>query len=245
MKDLAETISQLSQAELRGFYFSVPAIIVGVQNLADGLVDVNIPIDKFVPSTAGYIEHPTIFDVPLRFPSTAKTSIVFPVEQGDGVHLVFSQYDLFNYLNGMKDNHEPLSNLFLSMDNAVAYIGLNPIEESPLNANNYSTDFDPTALNIVHNKKTENEASISIKEDSSINFNTKGNVNITCATANVKAAESVVLDTPKVDAKNALIETNNDLVVRGISFYTFATTHDHNYTDDGNPMVTAPPNPQG
>lgn len=245
MKNIAETISQLSQAEMRGFYFSVPAVIVGIQNLADGLIDVKIPIDKFVPSTAGYVEHPTIYDVPIRFPSTSKTSIVFPVEQGDGVHLVFSQYDLFNYLHGMKDNHEPLSNLFLSMDNAVAYVGLNPILESPLNPNNYSTDFDPTALNIVHNKKTENEASISIKQDASINFNTKGNVTINCATANVKAEESVILDTPKVDATNAIVETQNDVVVRGISFFNFATQHRHKYTDDGNLMETFPPNPQG
>ena len=36
---------------------------------------------------------------------------------------------------------------------------------------------------------------------------------------------------------------DGDIVINGISLKQFIATHTHNYTDDGSPMITAPPNP--
>ena len=52
----------------------------------------------------------------------------------------------------------------------------------------------------------------------------------------------VDIESETVNTNNAVINVDNDIVIQGVSLIQFIRSHTHNYTDDGNIMVTAPPN---
>lgn len=239
MRDLAPTIRNISLNEMKSLNFCMPAVVIGIERLKDGLIDVAPVIDKFT-STLGYTEYEPIYDVPIITPNTSTTSIQVPINQGDGVLLLFTQSDSSEFVQGLKDAHEPNTNSFLSLDNAVALIGFNPYQESVYNNNNYKNELDNTALNIVHNKNTENEVMMSFTSDGAMRvFCNK--VDVSCKQADVKA-DTVNVDSSLIDAKNSLVKTNNDVEIKGKSVYTFMTTHTHAGVMSGN-SNTAPPNP--
>lgn len=220
---------------LKNMNFSCPAVIVGIQELEDGFVDVQPVVNKLY-NTGDVEEYDIIKRVPVIFPSTKNITISWPLDQGDGVLLEFTDKDIEAYKNGTKEIHDPQSFSILDLGNAVAHVGFNPYQESPLNSNNYTNEFDHKALNFVQNKKTENEIKLS--------FNTDGSVSLICPAETTIKADSVILDTPRIDARNAIIETNGDMVVKGISFYEFATTHVHGGVMSGGSQ-TSPPVPKG
>lgn len=232
MRDLNPVIRNIAMNEVKGLNFCMPAIVVGIERLQDGLIDVAPVIDKFT-STLGYTEYEPIHDVPILSLNTSTSSIQIPINQGDGVLLIFTQSDASEYLQGLKEAHEPYTNSFLSLDNAVALIGFNPYQESVYNNNNYKNQLDNTALNIVHNKNTANEIMMSFKPD--------GTLSIIGNKVDVKA-NTVNVDSSVIDAKNSLIKTENDLVIKGKSVYQFMTTHTHAGVQSGT-SNTAPPNP--
>lgn len=239
MRDLAPIVKNIAINEVKSLNFCMPAVVVGIDRLKDGLIDVAPVIDKFT-STLGYTEYDIISDVPIITPNTSTTSIQVPINQGDGVLLLFTQSDCSEFIQGLKDTHEPNTNSFLSLDNAVALIGFNPYQESVYNNNNYKNELDNTALNIVHNKNTENEVMMSFKQDGTMKI-ICNKVDVSCNEASVKAKE-VNVDSSVIDAKNSLIKTNNDIQIKGKSVYTFMTTHIHAGVMSGN-SNTAPPTP--
>lgn len=220
---------------LKNMNFCCPAVVVGIQELEDGFIDVQPVVNKLY-NTGDIDEYDIIKRVPVIYPSTGKTTISWPLDQGDGVLLQFTDKDIEAYKNGTKEIHDPQSFSILDLGNAVAHVGFNPYQESSLNPNNYTNEFDSKALNLVHNKKTQNEIKLSFNED--------GSVNLICPAQTRIKADSVILDTPLVDAGDAIVKTNGDVVVKGISFYKHATTHTHGGVMGGN-SNTAPPNPQG
>lgn len=252
--NFVKDVGALARLEIKKVNFPQAGIIVSTERLADGFVDVQ-PVVSKLGNDLTKSDYAVLRDVPIVFPSTARTSIQFPVEQGDGVLLFFTQHDSTNYVNGTKDLHLPLMFSFAGLHHAVAYVGFNPYLESVHNANNYSTAFDGQSVNIVHNKKTEKEVKISLNPDGSMTLYSPSTVNVqakdvisnsetvsvTANTVDVKC-ETLTADCATLDAKAAIVKTDGDVVVKGLSLYDNATQHDHNYTDDGNPMVTAPPN---
>lgn len=239
MRDLAPIIKNISMNEMKSLNFCMPAVVIGIDRIKDGLIDVAPVIDKFT-STLGYTEYEPIHDVPIITPNTSTTSIQVPINQGDGVLLLFTQSDPSEFIQGLKDAHEPNTNSFLSLDNAVALIGFNPYQESVYNNNNYKNELDNTALTIVHNKNTENEVMMSFKSDGTMSL-VCNKVNVSCKQADVKA-DKVNVDSSVIDAKNSLIKTDNDVSIKGKSVYTFMTTHTHGGVMSGG-SNTAPPNP--
>lgn len=227
MRDLTEVIKMMMTNEMRDLNFCMQATVVGVDKINDGFIDVAPVINKYVPSI-GYIEYGVIYDVPICSLSTITSTIHVPVNQGDDVLLVFSQNDMSGFIEGNRDYQEPVTNSLLSLNNAVAIIGVNIYQDSPFNPRNYKNTFDPKALNIVHNKETDNEITLSLKED---------------GVFNIKTSNKVEVDAPEIDAKNAVVKTQNDVLIKGKSVYTFMTKHVHAGVQSGS-SSTAPPTPQ-
>lgn len=229
-----ESVRYGSKQAMKDYNFCMSAVIINADNISDGLVDV-LPMANQYDFSMNEIEMPVIHNVPVVFPNTGKTSIIFPVDQGDGVLLVFTQHDNTDYLNGDKIQKIPMSNSWLSLHHATAFVGFNTINESPFNPNNYKNTLDMSDLNIVHNKKTEKEIVLSLKSDGNVSLKlTDGTIYTESKEVNAKC--------DVINANSALIKTDNDVEIKGLSVYQNMTQHDHNYTDDGNPMVTSKPN---
>ena len=198
------------------FKFAIPAIVVGVSNLKDGLIDVLPIVNSVNHLTWETTEHNTLYDIPVVFPSTSNSSICFPVNQGDTVELILQSSDIIRFRDGNKEQHDPSQLGYNNLANCIALVGFVPFQESCFNPNNYKNDFDNQDLNIVHNKNSANEANIVIKSDGSIN----------------------ILSNNKVDINGVTITADGDIQVDGKSLRQFMLSHTH---IDSQGASTTPP----
>ena len=198
------------------FKFAIPAIVVGVSNLKDGLIDVLPIVNSVNHLTWETTEHNTLYDIPVVFPSTLNSSICFPVNQGDTVELILQSSDIIRFRDGNKEQHDPSQLGYNNLANCIALVGFVPFQESCFNPNNYKNDFDNQDLNIVHNKNSGNEANIVIKSDGSIN----------------------ILSNNKVDINGVIVTADGDIQVDGKSLRQFMLSHTH---IDSQGASTTPP----
>ena len=198
------------------FKFAIPAIVVGVSNLKDGLIDVLPIVNSVNHLTWETTEHNTLYDIPVVFPSTSNSSICFPVNQGDTVELILQSSDIIRFRDGNKEQHDPSQLGYNNLANCIALVGFVPFQESCFNPNNYKNDFDNQDLNIVHNKNSGNEANIVIKSDGSIN----------------------ILSNNKVDINGVIVTADGDIQVDGKSLRQFMLSHTH---IDSRGASTTPP----
>ena len=198
------------------FKFAIPAIVVGVSNLKDGLIDVLPIVNSVNHLTWETTEHNTLYNIPVVFPSTLNSSICFPVNQGDTVELILQSSDIIRFRDGNKEQHDPSQLGYNNLANCIALVGFVPFQESCFNPNNYKNDFDNQDLNIVHNKNSGNEANIVIKFDGSIN----------------------ILSNNKVDINGVTITADGDIQVDGKSLRQFMSSHTH---IDSQGASTTPP----
>ncbi len=227
-------INFLIKNQIRDLNFSIPAVVVGVQRLKEGYVDVKPIVNRINPQTGDTFERTTIKNVRLIFPSNKSSTICFPVKQGDQVRLVFQNCSIQSFLAGNTQPHDPATNAFLNLNDVTAEVGFQTVQESCFDANNYANEFDNTSLNIVHNKNTPQESKIEIKESGDV---------VVLSNSNIEMKSSVVdVESEIVNTNNAVINVDNDIVIQGVSLIQFIRSHTHNYTDDSKSMVTAPPN---
>ena len=198
------------------FKFAIPAIVVGVSNLKDGLIDVLPIVNSVNHLTWETTEHNTLYDIPVVFSSTSNSSICFPVNQGDTVELILQSSDIIRFRDGNKEQHDPSQLGYNNLANCVALVGFVPFQESCFNPNNYKNDFNNQDLNIVHNKNSGNEANIVIKSDGSIN----------------------ILSNNKVDINGVIVTADGDIQVDGKSLRQFMLSHTH---IDSQGASTTPP----
>ena len=177
---------------------SFPAVVIGTDNLKDGLVDVQPIVNYSNPLTEETIEYPILYNVSLIFPSSKNSTICFPVQQGDFVSLLIQSVDIKNFVNGNTEVHDPLMLSHGNLSNVVAIVGFTPYQQSAFNPNNYNNDFNNQDLNIVHNKNTDNEAIISINTDGDISLKSPTKVVVDCKEFEVNASEKIKLTSPLI-----------------------------------------------
>lgn len=224
-------IKQLISQNNHNMNISFPAVVLNTDNLVDGFIDVKPVVNYVSPLTRESVEYPTLHNIKVLFPSTANSSICFPVQQGDFVDLLVQSVDIQSFLQGATEPHDPLMLSYGNLANVVAIVGFTPYQQSCFNPINYKNDFDNQDLNIVHNKNTDNEAIISINTDGDISLRSPTVVNIESKEVNV------VADT--INTNNAILSTDGDVEISGKSVKEFMLSHTHT-GNQGYP--TSPPN---
>ena len=194
-------------------------VIVDVDFIESGYVSVQPLINK-TSYIADDVESAVIHYVPFIMPSTNTCGIVLPINVGDSCLLIYTKNDIENFKLGVELPHSPKYKGVFVEDNAVALIGFNSFYNSPYNPKAYTTPYKKGSVLVVNNKRTSNECSVELSSS--------GEVNVTSATA--------------INARAPVVNVE-DVIVNGVgSLKQFMLAHTHNYTDDGNPMVTAIPN---
>lgn len=207
-----------------------PALVVGVQKISDGFIDVKPLVNHTNPLTMDYAEYPTLYDIPVVFPSTKNSTFCFPINQGDFVDLLIQSVDVQRFVEGEKESHDPNFLSFGNLANCVAIVGFTPYQESCFNPNNYKNEFNNQDLNIVHNKNTDQEAIISV--------NTQGDIHLKSPTKVLVESKEVQVVSDKIDANNAVISTQGDIEIQGRSVKQFMDLHTH---IDGEGKTTSTP----
>lgn len=220
-------------------YTCLPALVVGVQNIQDGLIDVQPLVNNIFPDGTK-AEYPVIYSIPVIMPCTTTSSITMPVNQGDSVLLMFSQRDIDIYKNGGDTPHDPASFRRFNMNDAVALIGLSPINKSRLSPKNHNMKFDNDSLILTHNVGKETESYIKFDNSGTIEVNATSSLNINTETVNIKA-ESINVDSTNVNVNASTVDIKSTVMIDGMNLNNFMKQHNHPYTDDGRPMTTGTP----
>lgn len=239
MIDLESILKANLNSYMDDVYTCLPAIVVGIQNIQDGLIDVKPLINNIFPD-GSKAEFPTIYSVPVIMPCTSTSSITMPINQGDSVLLMFSQRDIDVYKNGGDSPHDPASFRKFNMNDAVALIGLSPISKSRLSPQNHNMNFDNNSLVISHNVGTDSESYIKFDNSGNIDVSAKSNLNVNAKGINVKA-DSVKVDSSSVAVNASNVDIKATVTIDGMNLNNFMKSHIHPYTDDGKPMTTGTP----
>lgn len=216
--------------------FCLPARIDNVQNLKQGRVDVKpLYIPRYLDNT--YSELPAIKNVPIVFACANESGQVFAPKQGDTVLLIFSQCNIDNFKAGSVEPYSTVFDRSFDINDAIALVGFTPFNINPINTEKHKKDYELGDVSTFNNLGKENENKINVKKDGNNSY---------IATSHNFDGEVTTKD--KVTMVNDVDLTgtqtvNGDIVINGISLTKFLSAHSHNYTDDGRPMVTFPPNP--
>lgn len=195
-------------------------IITNTQELKNGFVTVK-PLINTLSNNLESVETAEIAFVSVIMPSTHSSGLVIPVKKGDTCLLVFGKQDFESFKLGSDTPHDVRGFQNFSSSNAIAFVGFNITQESIWNPKNHSETYSETSVKLYNNKGTENECFIEMEESGVVNVTSQSEVNV-----------------------NAPVVNTDDVIIRGVgSVKQFMLSHTHNYTDDGNLMVTAPPNP--
>lgn len=175
-----------------------PAVIVGVENLKEGLVDVQPIVNHMNSLTSETTLYPVIYDIPLVFPSTKNSSICFPVNQGDFVDLIIQSVNIRDFIEGDRLPHDPASLNSNNLSNAVALVGFTPYLDSCFDPMNYKNDFDNQDLNIVHNKNTDKEVTFKLTSEGDLKVLNAKKVSFECEEFEVSASKKIKLTAPLI-----------------------------------------------
>lgn len=209
-----------------------PAVVVGIDRLEDGFIDVKPVVNHMNSLNGETLAYPTMKDIQVIFPSSKNSTISFPLVQGDTVDLVFQSVDIDDFVNGNKQQHDPFTTGYGNLKNVVAVVGFNTYQDSCFNPLNYSGEFNKEDLNIVHNKNSPNEASISINPD--------GDIKLRSPTVVQVESKKVQVVSDEVDVGDAIVSTQGDYVLRGKSIQQFMEEYYlHKHTgNQGSPTST-------
>lgn len=90
------------------------------------------PLVQLKTARGASLEIPPIKNVPVIFPSSGTTSILFELKKGDGVLLLFSEASIGNYLNSNNENTvEPEDSSRFSLTDCIAIPGLWSFPRAP------------------------------------------------------------------------------------------------------------------
>ena len=172
---------------LNNVYTSIPAVVVNVHNsFSDQRVDVQPSINtKYKNGTSK--EHPVILHVPVMMPSSSTSAVLFPINVGDTVWLMFSQrgLDVFKTGNGLPAT--PADFRKFDKRDAVAIPGITPFSKAPNNPAKHTNAHSTSDMVVVHNLGTAEECEIRLKQSGDITITTSANVNVNADVANVQA----------------------------------------------------------
>jgi len=219
---------------MRELKFCMPARVTNVQHAEELRIDVQ-PLNKIRFNDGVVQDLPTITNVPMFCYGTDDSAVLITPKQGQTVLLLFSQLSLDELKGGSIQPYESRSNRKMDINDAIALPSIFPFNRSPNRKIRHSTEHSLEDLTVVHNLGTGRENKVILKKDGSVGITSPSSVTIDTPTTNIKKDLNV----------GGTVNVDIDVRINGRSVKTFMDTHTHNYTDDGNAMVTAPPNPTG
>lgn len=243
--DFITALKKGAQTQTENRYYCLPAEVVGVANLDKGVIDVK-PIIERVYDDGSVNEVPTILSVPIAHPHTRNSAIMLPVNQGDSVLLVFSQRDISAFKGGARSSHEPETRRVHDLNDAFAILGISPLEESPYASQQHSLPHSTSDVVVVHNLGSSNENEVRLKRNGDIELTTPNNFIVNAKTAQfnvdklINTGDNIVEGDSTVNS-NQTVNGMTNLVGGGVAKGISLEQHRHHYTDDGNDMITDPP----
>ena len=175
--------------------FCLPARIENTQNIKEGRIDVKpLFIPRYLDNT--YSELPIVKNVPVVFPSSNESGMVFTPKQGDTVLLIFAQCNIDNFKGGGVEPYSTVFDRSLDINDAVAIVGFSPFNKNPINTDKHKKDYDLGDVSVFNNLGKETENKINVKKD--------GTVNIVASSTIIDSKAMIKLGSPNIKSQGTL-----------------------------------------
>lgn len=123
MTGLVEVLGAWQAAQMEGMHTCLPGIFISYEGHATRKARVQ-PAVRLELGTGPILEIPPIDGVPVVFPSSSESSLLFPIKPGDGCLLMFSEAGIGNYLASRGVVSDPDDQSRFSLTDAIAIPGL-------------------------------------------------------------------------------------------------------------------------
>ena len=235
MNDISSAVQELLDTffryKMQTMWTACPAIVVGVDNLSDQMIDVQPAIRATYGNDA--VEQPVILNVPIIFPGTDECAITLPIKVGNTVLLIFSKQSLDTFKAGDGSIVTPDNWKEFDYNDAIAIPGLFPRANSVNDGSKYSNGHSTDSLKLTNNIGSSKEVSVEITSSGEAKLsNAAGEVSLgATGEINVETGATSILATP-----TTLTITSPTVIINGINF----STHTHTGVTTG-PGVSGPP----
>jgi len=186
--------------QMRNVFTSMPAIVMQVTNMGECRVAVKPLINTVFPDYEDGQEHPTIFSVPVLFPSSSTSAFTFPINEGDTVLVVFSQASLDVFKGGTTSPSAPNDYRVFDKRDAIAIPGMFPFQDSINKQSNRTLTHSTSDVVISHNIGTSNECEIRMKPTGKVEITSPLQVEVKAPIATVTATTSATITAPSIYA---------------------------------------------
>lgn len=193
---LSEFIQDGIEYYTRQMYTSIPGVIVTVrQSLHEMTVDVQ-PMVSYVTEDGESVDRPVVLNVPIKFPTSKKSGMTFPVEPGDPVLLVYSMRntDSWKRQDGVQ-SAIPTDNRKFDKKDCFALPGVFPFSQSPNNPAKHTHPHDSKDTVMYSNLGNGNEVEVRLKPDGNLIINAPVKVTVNTKDAEVNADNSTTVNT--------------------------------------------------
>lgn len=248
---MSYTISDVARshvaAMLTEVYTALPAIVDKYYPDTQQ-IDCTVAIKKPVNSTE-VVEPAVIKDVQVVFPAGSDWVVSGKLKKGDAVLLVMSMVSIDEYMGLTKDQIATPTNFrYHDINDCFAIVGVTTPKSPAVKRSLIDADFSiAQGENAENNLQMSTTEGLTVSSDTTVNLKvgtttsaviTEGNVNITVGGTNFTVTDGTVNTNANIVTTGTV--TCSDLITPTNSTYI---GHTHNYTDNGNSLVTAVPNP--
>jgi len=161
----------LFEYQMRNIFTAIPAKVMMVENAGEQRVSVKPLVNAVFPDWDDSEEFPTILSVPLVYPSSSSSAVVFPVHAGDTVLIVFAQSCMDVFKGGDGSAQPPSDYRRFDKRDAIAIPGLFPFGSAINQVSKHTLPHSTDDLVVFHNLGTSAECELRMKQTGKIEIN--------------------------------------------------------------------------
>jgi hypothetical protein len=236
----SDALTALVRDAFESMIREVHTCIVGTvitYNLTDNRADIQPTVKG--RDSGGVVRSKTpLRNVPVLFPSTNTSAIVFPLQSGDPVLVIMSERSLDAWKASSTGQVDPQDLRYMSLDDAIAIPGVFPFASSIANPSKHALTRTLDDLTITHNLGASGrEAQIRLKRNGTMEINCGSTTNIVLnqdGTVEINAPSKLTINADILLEVNApQTDWNGNITHIGNVLQTGDTTRTGNLTNVG------------
>lgn len=209
---LSEVLGRVFNYQMEGVYTALPGIILAVKDNGESLlVDVQ-PSVSIKTQTDEIYHRPVVLNVPIQMPSSNSAGVLFPVNIGDTVLMVFTSDAIDNFKYGDGKPTAPNDFRRFSIRDCVAIPGVYPKASSVNRVARHKLPHNPKDVVVYHNLGTGAETEVRLKQGTGqVIVTSPVAVTVNCKTAEVNASDSMTVKTKtfKIDCDSYQVSSKS------------------------------------
>lgn len=193
---LGEVIQSFIEYALQNKFTALPGVVLKVHNKGtQQLLDVQ-PSVSIKGRDGSVTDQATILNVPYQQPASSIGGLVFPINPGDNVLLVFSMRGIDTWKRGNGGLAPPSDYRMFSNQDCIAIPCIFPVSNVPTSGK-HTSGYAPGDV-AIYNARNGSMCEIILKANGDVIVNSPKGVTVNCVTSNVNATGSATITTPSL-----------------------------------------------